>query len=200
MEQLPGSDAIFLTMDTDTVYAHVAALTVLDPSEAPQFSFARVRELTDERVRDIPRFVQKLRPVPFDLDRPYLVEDPHFNVDNHLHRIAVPSPGSMRELGDLAGHLYAQHLDRRKPLWEAWFIEGVEGGKVALLVKTHHCLIDGASGAGLGEMLFDVAPDPPPRARAAKPRRPAPAEPSDWLLAARGMFNAMSTPRRMTRY
>ena len=184
MEQLPGSDAIFLAMDTDTVYAHVGALTVLDPSDAPRFSFARVRELTDERVRDIPRFTQKLRQVPLDLDRPYLVEDPHFNIDNHLHRIAVPSPGTMRELGELAGHLYASHLDRRKPLWEAWFIEGLERGKVALLVKTHHCLIDGASGAGLGEMLFDVEPDPPPRVPARKaPSKPAAAEPSDWMLA-----------------
>ena len=201
MEQLPGSDAIFLAMDTDTVYAHVGALTVLDPSDAPNFSFARVRELTDERVRDIPRFTQKLRSVPLDLDRPYLVEDPHFNVDNHLHRIAVPSPGSMRELGELAGLLYARHLDRRRPLWEAWFIEGLEGGKVALLVKTHHCLIDGASGAGLGEMLFDIEPNPAPRKPAAKaPRKPPAPEPSDWVLAARGLLSAMSTPRRMTRY
>ena len=201
MEQLPGSDAIFLTMDTDTVYAHVGALTVLDPSDAPRFSFARVRELTNERIRDIPRFTQKLRLVPFDLDRPYLVEDPHFSIDNHLHRVAVPSPGSMRELGELAGHLYAQHLDRRKPLWEAWFIEGLEGGKVALLVKTHHCLIDGASGAGLGEMLFDVEPDPPPRPPAPKPQRePAAAEPSDWVLAGRGLVSAMLTPSKLTRY
>jgi WS/DGAT/MGAT family acyltransferase len=201
MEQLPGSDAIFLAMDTDTVYAHVGALTVLDPSDAPRFSFARVRELTNERIREIPRFTQKLRPVPFELDRPYLVEDPHFNIDNHLHRIAVPSPGTMRELGELAGHLYAQHLDRRKPLWEAWFIEGVEGGKVALLVKTHHCLIDGASGAGLGEMLFDLQPDPPPRQPEPRATPKAPArEQSDWELAARGLASAMLTPSRMARY
>jgi WS/DGAT/MGAT family acyltransferase len=139
--------------------------------------------------------------VPVDLDRPYLEDDPHFDVDNHIHRIAVPSPGSMRELGELTGHLYAQHLDRRKPLWEMWFIEGVEGGKVALFVKTHHCLIDGASGAGLGEMLFDMQPDPPPRAPAPKPARSSPEpQPSDWVLAARGLASAMLTPSRLTRY
>jgi WS/DGAT/MGAT family acyltransferase len=201
LDQLPGSDAVFLSMDTDTVYAHVGALTVLEPSGAPRFDFARVREITDERVREIPRFTQRLRRVPFDLDRPYLVDDPHFDVDNHIHRIAVPSPGSMRELGELTGHLYAQHLDRRKPLWEMWFIEGVEGGKVALFVKTHHCLIDGASGIGLGELLFDVQPDPPPREPGPKrPIRSPERESSDWVLAARGLLNAMTTPSRMTRY
>jgi len=201
VEQLPGSDAIYLAMDTDTVYAHVGALTVLDPTGAPRFSFARLRDLTAERVREIPRFMQRIRPVPFDLDRPYLVEDPHFNVENHIHRIGVPSPGGMRELGELTGHLYAQHLDRRKPLWEMWFIEGVEGGKVALFVKTHHCLIDGASGIGLGELLFDTEPDPAPRKRRPKTteRSPIP-EPSDWVLAARGFASAMRTPGRMTRY
>ena len=201
MEQLPGSDAVFLSMDTATVYAHVGALTVLDPSDASSFSFARIREVVNERVREIPRFMQRLRRVPLDLDRPYLVEDPHFGIDNHLHRIAVPSPGSMRELGELAGHLHAQHLDRRKPLWEMWFIEGVEGGKVALYVKTHHCLIDGASGIGLGEMLYDMSPDPPPRKPAPKkPRRKQTREPSDLALATRGLLSAMRTPGRLTRY
>lgn len=201
MEQLPGSDAVFLSMDTATVYAHVGGLTVLDPSDAPDFSFARLKQVTNERIRQVPRFTMKLRRAPFDLDRPYLVDDPHFDVDNHMHRIAVPSPGGMRELGELAGHLFAQHLDRRKPLWEMWFIEGVEGGKVAMFAKNHHCLVDGVSGAGLSELLLDVERNPPPRAAGPKkPRARAEREPSDLVLAARGFLNVMRTPFSMMRY
>ena len=201
MEQIPGSDAIFLAMDTDTVYGHVGALTLLDVSEAPDFSLQRMKEVTAERIGQAPRFTMKLHPVPFDLDRPYLVEDPYFDVDNHMHRIAVPSPGGMHELAELVGHLFAQHLDRRKPLWEMWLIEGVEGGKVAMFAKNHHCLVDGVSGAGLSELLLDMQPDPPPRARGPRaPRRRAETPPSDLQLTLRGMANVMRTPFSLARY
>ena len=204
MEQLVGSDSIFLAMETETTYAHVGALVILDPSDAPGFSFEHVQDVVVERLRQVPRFAQRLRSVPFDLDRPFLVDDANFSVKNHAHRIAVPSPGSLRELCELAGHLYARHLDRSRPLWEMWFIEGLEGGKVAIFFKSHHCLIDGGSGAGLGEILYDIEPNPPPRAPAdrvadARGRR-AREEPSDAELMARGMWNAFTAPARITRY
>ena len=186
MEQLQGSDAVFLAMETDTIYSHVGGLVVLDPTNAPRFSFEHVQEVLVERLRQVPRFAQRIRSVPLDLDRPYFVDDPNFSVANHVHRIAAPSPGTLREVGELVGHLYARHLDRRHPLWEMWFIEGVEGDKVGVFFKTHHCLVDGASGAGLGEIMYDVEPDPPPR------RRRSPADVRD--VTARNRATTRSRP------
>jgi diacylglycerol O-acyltransferase len=201
MEQLPGSDALFLAVETDTVYAHIGGLTILDPSGAPGFSYARLVEITEERLRQVPRFTKKLRRVPFDLDRPYLVDDPDFEVEKHLHRIAVPSPGGVRELAEVVGHLYSRHLDRRKSLWEMWLIEGLENGRAALLFKTHHAIMDGASGVGFAELFFDTEPNPPsrPLARKALPARPE-REPGAVLLATRGLQSVMGTPFRLLRY
>jgi WS/DGAT/MGAT family acyltransferase len=201
MEQLPGSDVLFLAVETDTVYAHVGGLTILDPTGAPGFSYARLAEIADERLRRVPRFTKKLRRVPFDLDRPYLVDDPDFEIEKHVHRIAVPSPGGFRELAKVVGHLYARHLDRRKSLWEMWFIEGLANGRVALFFKTHHAIMDGRSGAGLAELFFDVEPDPAPRPLEPKAPQPgAPSEPAALLLAARGLESMLRTPFRLLRY
>ena len=112
-----------------------------------------------ERIALVPRFSWRLQNVPMGIDEPYWVESSDFDVREHIHRIAVPSPGSRKELGELAGHLFARPLDRRRPLWEIWFIEGVEGGRCAIFVKCHHCLMDGQASAGLVEVLFDLAPD-----------------------------------------
>ncbi len=114
MEQLPGADAVFLAMETPEAPGHVGGLTVLDPSAAPDFSFARVVEVVGERIGLAPRYTQKLREVALGLDRPYLVNDPNFDVANHIHRIAVPAPGGMRELTELAAYLFSRPLDRRK--------------------------------------------------------------------------------------
>jgi WS/DGAT/MGAT family acyltransferase len=201
VEQLPGSDALFLAVETDTVYTHIGGLTILDPSDAPSFSHAGLLALTAARLRQVPRLTQKLRRVPFDLDRPYLVDDPDFEVEKHIHRIAVPSPGGLRELADVLGHLYARHLDRRKSLWEMWLIEGLADGRFALFFKTHHAIMDGASGVGFAELLFDMEPNPPPRplARTAPPadsRR----EPGAVVLVMRGLQSMMRTPFRLLRY
>jgi diacylglycerol O-acyltransferase / wax synthase len=201
MEQLPGSDALFLAVETDTVYAHVGGLTILDPRHAPDFSFDRLAQITDERIRQVPRFTRKLRCTPFDLDRPYLVDDPDFDVEKHVHRVAVPSPGGLRELAELAGHLYARHLDRRKSLWEMWLIEGLEQGRSAILMKTHHAIMDGESGAGLATLLFDMEPQP-------AEKRPAPSVPCSrdgngpgtLRLTAGGVRCVMRTPFSLLRY
>ncbi len=201
MQQLPGRDAIFLSMETDTTHAHIGALSILDPSGCDDFSFDKVARIMAERVPEVPRFTMHLREVPFGLDNPYWGEDPDFDVMYHMHRIGVPSPGGLRELAELCGDLVSHKLDRRRPLWEMWFIEGLENGRVGMLSKNHHCMIDGVSGAGLGEMMADLEPNPPPRNKGpAKPRPRRQREPSDLELFARGLFNTFGTPLRVARY
>jgi WS/DGAT/MGAT family acyltransferase len=199
MEQLSGGDSVFLAIDTPNAPAHVGGLTVLDPSNAPEFGFARLRDFIDQRIRQAPRLTRKLREVAFGLDRPYLVDDPDFDIDRHLHRIAVPSPGSMRELADLTGYLYSRPLDRNKPLWEMWFIEGVADGRVAMLMKSHHCLMDGVSGSGLGELLCDLEPQPAPRKIGRAKTAPPEKDPSDLEVALRAAGNLAQTPLRISR-
>jgi WS/DGAT/MGAT family acyltransferase len=134
-------------------------LTVLDPGSRPGFGYDSLVEHVASRIELVPRFTWKLKQMPLGLDRPYWVENPDFEVRKHIQRVGVPSPGGLRELTELAGHLHAQPLDRSRSLWEMWLIEGLEGGRCALYIKLHHCLMDGASGAGLGEVLADFTPD-----------------------------------------
>ncbi|MEM7413340.1 MAG: wax ester/triacylglycerol synthase family O-acyltransferase [Myxococcota bacterium] len=199
MRQLPGSDAIFLSLETSTTHAHIGGVFVLEPV-TDDFGFEKFKRHCAERLSLTPQFTSKLREVPLGIDRPYVIEDPDFDVSNHLHRIAVPSPGSLRDLATLVADLYAHKLDRRLPLWEMWWIEGLEGGRVAVLTKTHHCLIDGVSGIGLAELICDIQPDPPPRARRpAKPKRRE-REPTDLELYLGGLWNSFGTPLRVARY
>ena len=161
MKRLSGTDALFLSTETPAWHQHVGGLTVVDPSESDRFSFEEVRRTLLERIPRVPKFRWKLKEVPLHLDRAVWIEDEDFDVDKHLRRIAVPSPGGRREVGDLVGMLMSYQLDRRRPLWEMWYVEGVAGDQVALITKYHHCLMDGVSGAGLAEQLFDLEPNPP---------------------------------------
>lgn len=199
MEQLSGSDAIFLAMETSTTHAHVGGVVVLTPS-SERFGFDHFVETIESRIHQVPRFTKKLREVPLGLERPYFV-DTDFEISNHVRRIAVPSPGGLRELADLVGTLYPVKLDRRLPLWEMWWIEGLENGRVAMFSKTHHALIDGMSGVGLAELLCDLEPDPeqPVAKPVGRKKRRAP-EPTDAELYFRGLWHSFGTPLRVARY
>jgi WS/DGAT/MGAT family acyltransferase len=165
MQQLSSLDAVFLSMETPETPGHIGGLAILDPSTHPQeaFDFERFVEFAAERLALCPRFAWKLQEVPLGLDRPYWVETGALDFRAHIHRMAVPSPGGQRELAELACLLYPRPLDRSRPLWDMTFIEGLQGGRVALLWRVHHCLMDGASGAGLVELLFDLEPTPAER-------------------------------------
>ena len=164
MSQMNPLDGVFLSMETAETPTHVGGLAVLDTATNPNFDFDHFRDFVAERVALCPRFGWRVSEVPFGLDLPYWVSDEALDFNEHVRRAALPSPGGSRELADLAGHLFAMPLDRSRPLWEMYLIEGLQGGRVALLWKVHHCLMDGVSGAGLMELLFDPSPEPAPRA------------------------------------
>src|SRR5438045_2262582 len=96
---------------------------------------------------------------PFQLGRPVWIDDPHFTILYHIRRTGVPAPGGDDELRNLAGRVLAQHLDRARPLWELWMVEGLKGDRWALIAKTHHAMVDGVSGTDLLAVLLDVSPD-----------------------------------------
>ena len=164
LRQLTPQDVLFVGGETAKMYQHTAGLVLLDSSGRPDFGFEAFRRHIEERVGGVPQFRWKLHEVPLGLDLPYWVEDEHFNFDHHIRRIAVSPPGDPQALGELVAYLYSKHLDRNRPLWEMWFIEGVADGQYAVLQKMHHCMMDGEAARKLGEMIGDFEPDAPPKA------------------------------------
>lgn len=166
MQRLTGLDATFLYMETPSAYMHVAGLMVLDPSElAGGFSYQEIKEFYASRLHLAAPFRRRLAEIPLGLHHPLWIEDPDFDLDYHLHHIAVPPPGGRKQIQDLAAHLVSIHLDRNRPLWEAWVIEGLEGGNVAVLTKVHHAAIDGVSGNEIIVAMLQLSPhDEAPKA------------------------------------
>jgi diacylglycerol O-acyltransferase len=172
MERLSGLDASFLYLETPTLHMHVALALVFDPSTVPGgYSFEQVKEGIAGRIPCAPVFRRRLIEVPFRLGHPVWVDDPDFDIDYHVRRAALPEPGGLRELADFTGDITGQQLDRSKPLWEIWIVEGLADGNIALIAKMHHSTVDGVSGAALLSVLFDLEPDPPPQAM--PPEQPA---------------------------
>lgn len=181
VKQLGREDILFVAGETGEVYHHTAGLVILDTADCPEFSFEYLRDKVIERIRDVPHFRWRLHQVPLALDMPYWVEDEDFEYENHFKRIAVPSPGDREALSEVVAHLYSKHLDRSKPLWEFWLIEGLAGGRYAILQKLHHCMMDGQGASKLGELLCDFDPDADPRPVEATIRNARAGEVPDWL-------------------
>lgn len=162
MQQLSPLDAVFLSMETRETPGHIGGLSFLNPKDSG-IHFDRFLEFISERVPLVDRFGWRVQEVPFGLDLPYWVKDRHFDIHKHVTRAALPSPGSDLELAEVVGRLFEAPLRRDRPLWEMTWIEGLQGGRIGLLWKVHHAVMDGMSGAGLMEVLFDPEEHPTSR-------------------------------------
>src|SRR5687768_2458864 len=138
---------------------HVGAITTF---EGPPPSYSDFMDQIRARLHLVPRYRQKLFDPPLETGRPMWADDPNFNLEYHVRHTALPSPGSEEQLFNLVSRIMSQRLDRAKPLWETWFVEGLEGNRFALIAKTHHALIDGVAGVDLATVLFDLSPVPEP--------------------------------------
>jgi diacylglycerol O-acyltransferase len=202
-QQLSALDGVFLAFETPDTPGHIGGLAILDPSSHPQqdFGFDAFVDFVAERLALCPRFGWRLQHVPFGLDHPYWIDDEELDLRRHIRAIGLPSPGGMTELADVASYLFAKPLLPDQPLWEIFFIEGLQGGRTALLWKVHHCLMDGVSGAGLVELLFDLGPVPSARPLFPVDDRSVAGRPVGLLeMATRGLRNAADRPLAMLRH
>ncbi|TIC83899.1 wax ester/triacylglycerol synthase family O-acyltransferase [Nocardioides sp. GY 10113] len=202
MERLSGLDASFLYLETPAQLMHVCAVLVIDPSTMPEpYSFPRFQRALDARVRGLPTFLRKIRGVPLGLDHPVWVEDRNFDIERHLHRLALPTPGGYAELMELAAHFASLPLDRSRPLWEMWVIEGYTpdpggGERIAVLVKSHHATVDGVSGANLLSHLCALEPD---AEFLSVEERPLGGDPTRGALLGRAVIDTVTKPLNLVR-
>jgi diacylglycerol O-acyltransferase / wax synthase len=156
-DRLTGLDASFLHLEDAASHMHVAGVMIFEGEPPP---YEDLLEAIERRLGLVPRYRQRLAFVPFSQGRPKWVDDSHLNLRYHVRATALPSPGSEQQLKELAGRVFAQQLDRDKPLWEIWLVDGLEGDRFAMLSKTHHALVDGISGVDIMSVLFDTAVEP----------------------------------------
>jgi WS/DGAT/MGAT family acyltransferase len=181
-DRLSAVDASFLHQEGPTSHMHIGGVSIVDGPAPPYDEFL---DTLRGRLHLVPRYRQKLATPPLETGRPLWVDDASFNLEYHVRQTALPSPGTERQLMGLVSRIMSQQLDRSKPLWEMWLIEGLEGDRFALISKTHHSLIDGISGVDLGTVLFDLTPEPQEVAHPDEEWLPAP-EPSGTGLIAAG--------------
>jgi len=155
MDRLNTLDAEFLHLEDGIVHMHIAGACIFSD---PPPTIEELTALIGSKLHLIPRYRQRVRQVPFELGRPVWVDDPHFEIGYHVRHAALPAPGTDASFCHLMGRLMSQPLDRQRPLWETWLVEGLEGGRWALIFKIHHCMVDGIAGVGLLTVLLDAEP------------------------------------------
>jgi len=194
MEQLGGLDAAFLYCETPTMHLQVCGLLILDTTTMPGgYSFDRIRSLLFERLPSLAPVRQKLATVPFNLSRPFWVDDPDLDIDRHIHRVALAPPGGDRLLGDIVGDIASWPLRRDLPLWDFWVIEGLGDERIAIVAKMHHATIDGISGANMLGKLFDLESEPAEATWRSDEWRPG-SLPGQWELLWRGLASHLRAP------
>lgn len=204
MRKLTSHDAAFIYGETPAWHMHVAALGIADPAQAPiplqRDVLDHVHDLVIERLPEMPQFRWQLVETPLGVDHPHWVEAADLDPAQHIHRITLPTPGTDAQLDALVGELVSRKLDRSRPLWEIYLIDGLADERVAMLTKVHHALIDGISGAGLLEVLLDLTPEPRPPAQAV--REPVGTDsPPGLTRFARGLTSrAVSAPARLAAF
>ncbi|HEY2814683.1 MAG TPA: wax ester/triacylglycerol synthase family O-acyltransferase [Acidimicrobiales bacterium] len=160
MKQLSGLDATFLYMETPSQFGHVSSLSVFKRPDDPDYEpLAAWRDQIERRLHLLEPLRRRLRDVPMHLDHPYWIDDDHFDLDFHVRNTAIPPPGSDAQLADLVARIIGRPLDRTRPLWETYVIEGLPDDRFGILTKVHHATVDGASGAELLTMMLDASPE-----------------------------------------
>jgi WS/DGAT/MGAT family acyltransferase len=184
MEWMSAIDASFLHIENDVTPMHIGGVSIF---EGPPPPFEDVQAMVSAKLGLVPRYRQKVRTVPLALGSPTWIDDPHFKLDYHLRHTAIPAPGSEEQLRNMASRVFSQHLDRNKPLWELWMVEGLNDGRWAFLSKVHHCMVDGEAATDLMSVMFSDTSLP----TSAREWAPEP-EPSDIEVLARTLARAIS--------
>lgn len=189
LERLSAIDASFLTNESSASHMHIGGIQIFDGPPPP---YVDLVEHVRGRLDKVPRFRQRLVVPPLEAGRPLWADDVNFNLSYHIRHTALPEPGGEAQLKRLAARVFSQRLDRSKPLWEMWLVQGLEEDRFALLTKTHHAAVDGIAGVDIGTVLFDFQPDPPP-AEPSDGWKPHPA-PSSRELVTRGLTEVAAAP------
>jgi diacylglycerol O-acyltransferase / wax synthase len=199
MNQMSAQDAMFLHVENDVTPMHIGGVSIF---EGPPPAFADLTAMVAGKLDHTPRYRQKVRFVPLGVSEPVWVDDRYFDLSYHLRHTAVPAPGSESQLRAMAARVFSQHLDRARPLWEIWMVEGLSEGRWALLSKVHHCMVDGVAATDLMSVMFDDAAGAAGRAGIVSPEAehwaPGP-EPSGAELLVRGMARRAIDPASQLR-
>jgi diacylglycerol O-acyltransferase len=195
MDRMNPLDAEFLYLEDGTTHMHIASCAVF---EGPAPAYDELVKLFASKLPLVPRYRQRVRFVPLDLGRPVWVDDPHFNLEYHLRHSALPPPGDKADLCRLMGRLMSQELDRTRPLWEAWIVEGLAGGRWAVVSKVHHSMVDGVAGVDLVSVVLDLEREPAGVTAVADDWRPGP-DPSRLKLSVDAVLDLVTGPRELLR-
>jgi len=184
MEWMSPMDSSFLHIENDVTPMHIGGVSLF---EGPPPAFEDLKGMVAGKMDLVPRYRQKVRFVPLAAGSPVWIDDPHFSLDYHVRHTAIPRPGGELELRQMASRIFSQHLDRNKPLWELWLVEGLDDGRWALLSKVHHCMVDGVAATDLMSVMFSDTTGGGPRRQFS-----APPEPSDIEVLARTIVQRAS--------